>query len=109
MSQLIIFFLIKTPEITGLKASSGEVLLEESLYIEYEGTRRAADDQGIPNLTIILEKMTPETAGSLMGFIQYAFGIYPSLLRDINPVDQNQVEISKNISRDLRKKRLTEK
>jgi glucose-6-phosphate isomerase len=96
-----VFFTIANPQVKGMLASDG-VPLEKALRFEYEGTRDDATDKGIPNITVQLERMNPESAGALMAFLHFAFGVYPALLRDVNPFDQPQVEASKSVSRGLR-------
>ena len=100
-NMALVFFTIANPQVTGLKASDG-VPLEKALRFEYEGTRDDATERRIPNITVELESMNPESAGAFMAFLHYAFGVYPALLRDVNPFDQPQVERSKEISRQLR-------
>jgi glucose-6-phosphate isomerase len=100
-----VFFTVGEPQAGGLKTSTG-VPLERALRFEYEGTRDTAAGEGIPNFTVELDGLSPREVGELLAFVQYAFGVYPALLRDVNPFDQPQVESSKQISRELREKYL---
>ncbi|MFH1054916.1 MAG: hypothetical protein V1744_02345 [Candidatus Altiarchaeota archaeon] len=102
-----VFFTVDQDD-SGLKTSTG-VPLEKALQFEYEGTRDDATKQGIPTFTVKIDELTPKETGGLLAFLQYAFGVYPSLLRDVNPFDQPQVENSKHISRELREKYLKRK
>ncbi len=95
-----VFFTIGC-EHAGLKAADGTPL-HKVLEYEYQGTRDTAVEEGIPNFTVRVEKPSAEAAGSLMAFCHYAFGVYPALLRNVNPFDQPRVERSKEISRQLR-------
>lgn len=101
-----VFFTITKPRETKLKASDG-VPLQKALQFEYEGTRDNATEEGISNITVSVDEINPESVGAMLAFIHYAFGVYPSLLRDVNPFDQPQVERSKEISRELRRRRLS--
>ncbi|MBD3388343.1 MAG: hypothetical protein GF416_04635 [Candidatus Altiarchaeales archaeon] len=98
----VLFFTLKAPDSTGLKAGDG-VPLEKALLFEYEGTREEAGERGISHVTVEVKEMTAKTVGSLLAFSHYAFGVYPALVRDVNPVDQPQVERSKQITREKRK------
>ena len=103
-SMAAVFFTIAEPEAAGLKAPDGTPL-EDALGFEYQGTRDDAAERGVPSVTVRLDAMTPAAAGALMAFLQWGFGVYPALLRDVNPLDQPQVERSKDISRGLRENR----
>ncbi|MFH1403473.1 MAG: hypothetical protein ABIH11_04310 [Candidatus Altiarchaeota archaeon] len=98
-----VFFTIARPEVGGLSAFDG-VLLEDSLSFESDGTIGDAASRipPIPVLKVAVDGMTPQAAGCLMAFSQYAFGVYPALLRDLNPFDQPDVVRSKEIARELR-------
>jgi len=97
-----VFFKVEKPMTSGLKAQDG-LPLQKALHLEYEGTREDATFAGIPSFTVSLSDASPHAIGSLLAFCQYAFGVYPALLRDVNPFDQPQVENSKNISKRLRR------
>jgi glucose-6-phosphate isomerase len=103
-----VFFTVEKPQATGIKTSTG-VPLEKALQFEHEGTRGDATARDIPNFTVNVKEMSPKEVGALLAFIQYGFGVYPSLLRDVNPFDHPQVETSKEISRNLRKRYLEKK
>jgi glucose-6-phosphate isomerase len=100
-----VFFTVD--EKSELKTSDG-VFMHDALRFEYEGTRDDAKNQSIPSACIMLGEPTPPECGRLMAFMHYGLGVYPSLLRDVNPFDQPQVEQSKRISRELREKHLNE-
>ncbi len=95
------FFTVDCEHSWGLESLEG-IPLDQALRCEYEGTIQAAKDANIPHIHIKIPDFTPQSAGQLLAFCQYAFGVYPSLLRDVNPFDQPAVEASKEISRKLR-------
>lgn len=96
-----VFYTVKKPEPVGLRTISG-VPLETALEFEYEGTRGDAQAQGIPNMTVEVDRLVPREVGALMAFLHWSFGVYPALLRDVNPFDQPHVESSKHLSRKMR-------
>ncbi|MEM3399251.1 MAG: hypothetical protein QXP42_00255 [Candidatus Micrarchaeia archaeon] len=73
----------------------------QALEIEYLGTRGDARNRGIPTITVEINEITEKSVGELLAFFHYAFGVYPALLRNVNPFDQPDVEGSKEISRQL--------
>lgn len=77
--------------------------LEKSLEFEFLGTKKDADKNKIPNIVLTLDKITPKSIGEFLGLWQY-IAVYSSALRRVNPFDQPQVENSKAISFELRKK-----
>ena len=74
----------------------------KALEFEYEGTRQDAIRKKIPHAAITLDKITPRAIGELLAFWQYV-AVYSSVLRDVDPYDQPQVESSKSISFSLTK------
>ncbi len=86
----------------GSLADIHDIPLTQTLRFEYQGTLQDAADQGIPTLTISLDKVTPFTVGELLGFWQYV-AVYSAWLRGVNPFDQPAVESAKKISFELRK------
>ncbi len=74
---------------------------QKALEFELEGTYRDALDKGLPVIRISLDRITPYSVGEMMGFWQYV-ALYSSVMRNVNPYDQPQVESSKEISFQLR-------
>lgn len=81
-----------------------DIPLSKVMEYEYRGTYEDAINSGIPVMTTSVERLDEENVGALIGFLQYA-AVYSAWLRGVNPFDQPQVEASKNISFELRKKR----
>jgi glucose-6-phosphate isomerase len=75
----------------------------QALYYEFVGTRNDANKNRIPNIVLHLDKITPETIGEYLAFWHYVT-VYNSILNNVDPYDQPQVENSKTISFKLRKK-----
>ncbi len=98
----VVFFTVEKHDSQGLKTLDG-IPLGKALHFEYLGAIGAAKKKKIPSFTISAEELTPYCVGELMAFSQYAFGVYPALLRRVNPYDQPAVEAGKKISRQLRK------
>lgn len=80
------------------------VAFHEGLKFEYEGTMRDAVNRKIPNITVSIDKINPYSVGEFMAFWQYV-AVYSSVLRRVNPYDQPQVESSKEISFELRRRK----
>lgn len=78
---------------------------QELLDAEFEGTKQDADKNGVPNITIELEKITPHSVGMLVSF-WHLVAFYSSKLRGVNPFDQPAVENSKNITLEIIKDKL---
>lgn len=72
-----------------------------ALYAEYAGTQQDADQQKIPNVTVTVKKITPESVGAYLAFWQYTT-VYLCVANKVNPFDQPQVESSKEISFKMR-------
>lgn len=72
------------------------------LHYEYIGTRDDAINKKIPNVTIHVKKITPESIGEYLAFWHYVT-VYLCVLNGVNPFDQPEVESSKEISFKLRK------
>ncbi|MGM5481899.1 MAG: hypothetical protein ACQESF_00410 [Nanobdellota archaeon] len=70
---------------------------KKSLEFEFMGTYNDALEKKIPVCCLNLEKTDTQTIGEFMGFWQY-MAVFSSLIRDVNPYDQPQVERSKEIS-----------
>lgn len=77
--------------------------LHHSLLCEAKGTMGDAKEQGIPYINIELGEITPEAIGEYMVFWQFV-AYYCALLRGINPLDQPQVERSKELALNFRSK-----
>jgi len=76
--------------------------LSKAVEFEFLGTKRDTIDQRIPHAILTVDKITPYSMGELLAFFHY-LAFYSSLLREVNPLDQPQVEASKNISFSLRR------
>jgi glucose-6-phosphate isomerase len=74
-----------------------KIPLEKSLNFELQGTLEDARINGIPVAHLSVAGFSPEEIGGLTAFWQL-YAVYSSVLRDVNPFDQPQVENSKNIS-----------
>ncbi|MFW6311913.1 MAG: hypothetical protein ACOC1K_06730 [Nanoarchaeota archaeon] len=77
--------------------------LNKSIEFEFLGTKHDASNNRIPNMVISIDKITPHSIGEYLALWQY-IAVYSSYLREVNPFDQPQVENSKEISFELRKK-----
>lgn len=71
--------------------------LSYSMQSEYAGTWEHAKDQGIPAASLGVTVIDPEEVGQFIAFWQM-YAVYSSILREVNPFDQPQVENSKTIS-----------
>ncbi|HCR48371.1 MAG TPA: glucose-6-phosphate isomerase, partial [Rhodothermales bacterium] len=60
----------------------------------YEGTRQAHTEGGVPNMTLWMDAITPQTLGELIYFFEHGVAIGGYLL-GINPFDQPGVEAYK--------------
>ena len=78
----------------GLLSNSS---LFHSLTIERDATIEDAKLQNIPIVDMQIKEYTEFELGSLVAFWQM-YAVYSSLLRNVNPFDQPQVESSKKIS-----------
>ncbi|MCB9358767.1 hypothetical protein H6503_02455 [Candidatus Woesearchaeota archaeon] len=75
----------------------------KSLSYEFIGTREDTNNHKIPNIVIHVKKINPESVGQYLAFWHYVT-VYLCTFNNVNPFDQPQVETSKNISFQLRKK-----
>ena len=80
-----------------------KVHYESALEYEFKGTYQDAVNNKLPCAILSIDKITPKSIGEFIGFWHYV-AVYSSWLRNVNPFDQPQVENSKNISFNLRKK-----
>jgi glucose-6-phosphate isomerase len=78
-----------------------KIPLEKSLNFELAGTLEDARISGIPVANLTLAGFSAGEIGGLAAFWQL-YAVYSSVLRDVDPFDQPQVENSKNISFDKR-------
>lgn len=79
-----------------------DIPLSKAVQFEYLGTQQDARNQKIPHAVMTVDKITPYSVGELLAFFHY-LAFYSSILRGVNPLDQPQVENSKNISFSLRR------
>ncbi|MEW6295087.1 MAG: hypothetical protein AB1467_02185 [Candidatus Diapherotrites archaeon] len=75
----------------------------KSLEFEFKGTSEDATKHGIPSVILSIDSVNEFSAGELIALLQY-FAFYSAVLRKVNPFDQPQVEESKRISFEYRKK-----
>jgi glucose-6-phosphate isomerase len=84
-----------------LKSSSlfelNKIPLSYAMHSEFVGTWQDAKAHNIPCVAIHVSSMNPEEIGAYTAFWQM-YAVYSSLLREVDPFDQPQVESSKNIS-----------
>ena len=78
------------------------VPLSKSLEFEYKGTYEDAISKKIPCITITIDKIDEKSIGEYIAFWQYT-AMYSAMIREINPFNQPEVEMSKEISFELRK------
>ncbi|HEX3095870.1 MAG TPA: hypothetical protein VHQ20_01995 [Patescibacteria group bacterium] len=78
-----------------------EIPLSVALNSELQGNIENAKVNNIPIAVQTLSQRTPAEVGELMAFWQL-YAVYSSLLRNVDPFDQPQVEGSKKISFDKR-------
>lgn len=74
-----------------------KIPLEKALEFELQGTLEDARIQGIPLALLTINKFSSQEIGALTAFWQL-YAVYASVLREVDPFDQPQVENSKNIS-----------
>lgn len=77
--------------------------LRDALFAEYRGVLRAADDAGIPSATITLDILNPGTFGELVAFWMYV-AVYSAWLRGVEPFGQPDVEASKRLALEERRR-----
>lgn len=68
--------------------------LSQSLQAEYKGVKNALEEENIPNATLEVDKLDYQTAGEIMGFLQY-LAVYLAKLNNVDPYNQPDVEKSK--------------
>ncbi len=74
-----------------------KIPLEKSMQFEAQGTMEDAKINSIPVVHMQVSACIPSEIGAVTAFWQL-YAIYASLLRQVDPFDQPQVENSKNIS-----------
>ncbi len=74
-----------------------KIPLAESMHSELLGTLQNAQVAGIPSMHLEISEITLEKMGEFMAFWQI-FAVYASVLRQVDPFNQPEVENSKNIS-----------
>ena len=79
------------------------VPLAKSFEFEFIGTYNDALENKIPSCVLDVGEVNEENVAELIAFWHY-MAVYSSILRDVNPFDQPQVEKSKEIAFEMRKK-----
>jgi glucose-6-phosphate isomerase len=74
-----------------------KIPLEKAMEFELLGTLEDAKIHGIPAAHLSILGFDPKEIGSFVAFWQL-YAVYASVLRNVDPFDQPQVESSKNIS-----------
>jgi glucose-6-phosphate isomerase len=69
-------------------------LMREINRKAFEGTAQAHQDGGVPNVTVWLDRISPETIGECLYFFEHAVAVSGYLL-GVNPFDQPGVETYK--------------
>jgi len=69
---------------------------EGALKAEAEGVKKALENQGRPLVELELEEFNYSSVGGLMAFFQY-LAVYSSWIRDVDPFNQPDVEMSKKL------------
>jgi len=82
----------------------GGAKLHKSLLCEANGTMADATEQKIPLASIAIDKITPQAIGEYLVFWQLV-AYYLAVLLGVNPLDQPQVERSKELGLEFRAKR----
>jgi glucose-6-phosphate isomerase len=88
---------------TGVLGDLAGVPYSKSLHYEYEGTVQDALKSGIPVVDVRLDRVSPQSVGELLALAQY-LAFYSATLREVVAFGQPQVEKSKEISFELRRK-----
>ncbi len=97
------------PDLFELKIRGGNLSYFDGLpyskllEFEFQGTVRDAIDNGIPIISIELEKLSPKSVGMFLALFQYV-SVYLAHLNNVNPLGQPQVERGKDISFELVRK-----
>src|SRR3989338_4550769 len=75
----------------------GDIPLSESMKFEMDGTLEDAAAQRIPAIKMLIRQRDAKSLGEFLAFWQL-YAVYSSLLRNVDPFDQPQVEASKKLS-----------
>ena len=78
------------------------ISFQDALEAEYLGTKKDSDQNQIPNVTLTLDDVNPESVGSFLSF-WHLVAFYSAKLRGGDPFNQPAVENSKNITLDILK------
>jgi len=73
------------------------------LEYEFKGTYEDALSHNIPSIVLTMDMVTPASVGEFIAFWHYV-AVYASLLHNVNPFNQPQVESSKRLSFNYRKR-----
>lgn len=73
----------------------------KSMHYDMQGVVENAKNKNIPAYELWISEISQKSIGEFMVFWQY-FTMYSSILRDVNPFDQPEVEASKKIGFELR-------
>ena len=87
----------------GTLASIDSNTYAQVLDFEFEGVIEHAKRNKIPRINLVMEKADEFELGEFVGLWHY-IAVYASILRDVNPFDQPEVEFAKKVSFELRKK-----
>ncbi|HII72469.1 TPA: hypothetical protein HA265_06970 [Candidatus Woesearchaeota archaeon] len=87
----------------GTLSDIDKVAYAKAFSFEYQGTYKDAVNSRIPVATVTLDKISPFSIGEFLGFWHYV-AVYSAMLRQVDPFDQPQVENSKKISFELRRR-----
>ncbi len=82
---------------SGALFELNKIPLSFAMHAEYTGTWQDAKANMIPCVALHVNSMDPKEVGAFTAFWQL-YAVYSSLLRDVDPFDQPQVESSKNLS-----------
>ena len=86
----------------GTLKTLDQIPLSGSMNAEFSSTWQDAHMSGLPIVALELKEITARSIGGFIAFWQL-FAVYSSVIRDVNPFDQPQVENSKKISWNIRK------
>jgi len=96
--------LAKIPVRDGLLKDINSLSYQNAITYEFIGAEQRSLKEKIPHAVITIDKVEARGVGELLGFYHYV-AVYSSLLRGVDPYDQPDVEWSKELSYQMRKKR----
>src|SRR3989338_3082256 len=96
--------LAKIPVRDGLLKDINSLSYQNAITYEFIGAEQRSLKEKIPHAVITIDKVEARGGGGLLGFYHYV-AVYSSLLRGVDPYDQPDVEWSKELSYQMRKKR----